>query len=191
MRHAKLLQRFFLISVLTLLVCLHHLQAQPKNAVKINVLSLGVLTFSGYYERALSERWSLQLGFSHTPGVAFPWINATETTYGGIGEVKFYAKKQTMALEGLYVSGFLRYHYWNTTYFYYYNDGYRIRTAYGGGFTVGYQKLLLNKHLSIDLFAGPHLSKNILQTNSEADLTNRRLVNPAGLRVGATIGFAF
>jgi hypothetical protein len=185
---AKLLWKISLISLLALLFP-DSLQAQPKNALKLNMLSVGVLTFSGFYERALSERWSLQMGFSHTPGVEFPWTKTVETTYGGIGEVKFYPEKKTMALEGLYVSGFMRYHYWHKDFYFYH--GYRTRNAYGGGFTIGYQKLFLNKHLAIDVFAGPHLSRNFLQTDSEADRDNKSLVNPAGLRVGTTLGFAF
>ncbi len=172
-------------------------QAQVKNAVKLNVLSIGVSTLSGFYERAVGSHWSLQLGVLYTPQVG---TRLQPVTIGGFGitpEVRFYTQRKKQALEGLYIGSFLRYRHNPLTYRDSFRDPERLsfqKNTIGAGLLVGYQLLVLDKHLSLDFFGGPHLNRHFVQAEDNSQSYNYRnmfYVDPVGFRVGVTIGYAF
>ena len=84
---------------------------QKKNAIKVNIFSPIVRTGSFFYERALNDGASAQLGFFYTG------YKITETKFSGYGitpEFRFYpSKKEDM--KGFYLGPFLRYQSFSLT----------------------------------------------------------------------------
>jgi len=140
-----------------------------KNVFKINLVSVGLLTASGFYERALTPHLSAQMG------IYFTGLKLWEVKYRGFGltpELRYYF--EPTAPRGLYVSGFGRLaHYSVTTQvniteellqdFGINTDNFdvvlsgevRTRfTTYGVGAAFGGQ-VLSKKGFVLDIFAGP------------------------------------
>ena len=100
---------------------------EPKNIVKLNAAALLLKTFSVQYERAMSRKTSLALGFRATPKSGLPfkstfesiidddetWRNVRNLESGGIAvtpEFRYYLGKEQFS--GFYFAPFLRYaHY--------------------------------------------------------------------------------
>lgn len=174
----------------------NQVQAQApvkKNIVKINPLSLGLLTLNGSYERVVSDNASLQLGIFYTG------FSISGTSFSGLGitpEVRIYLSGSKDAPEGLHVSPFLRYQSFSLSSSPI--DGENISadlSSFGGGCLLGYQWLLgRSDRVSLDLFAGPKYSSSKIETQgtaSEEDFEGMGNFGGVGLRGGLTLGIAF
>lgn len=171
-------------------------QAQVrKNVIKVNPLSLGLLTLNGSYERVLTERVSVQLGAFYTG------INLLGTSFRGVGitpEVRIFMSKNTGgAPQGWYVSPFFRYQKFDLSVEEDLTDtraeaGVRTR---GGGVLAGYQWLLGKAdRVSLDLFIGPKYDKGAFTYDENASPDEfSGIENFSGfwIRSGLTLGVAF
>ena len=112
--------------------------AQKKNAIKVNILSPVVRTGSFFYERALSDGASAQLGFFYTG------YKISDTKFSGFGitpEFRYYpAKNEDM--KGFYLAPFLRYQNFKLTQDA--TDSKGTFTSFGGGVLIGGQFLFGN-----------------------------------------------
>jgi hypothetical protein len=160
--------------------------AQSKNAFKASLLSPIVRTGSFFYERAMSEDTSLQLGFFYT-GMSFG-----DTYFRGIGltpEFRFYLSSSP-APNGIFVAPYARYQNFSLS-----NDhvfeGKATYTSIGGGLLVGAQTLLKNV-ITLEGFIGPSYSSGKIKiTSGDEDDFNTGIFDGFGVRFGLTIGVAF
>ena len=169
----------------------------PKNVIKLNVISLAVGTFSGFYERVINEQMSFQLGASYT-NISSDWI--LDVRYKGYAitpEFRYYLSS-TEAPRGFYAAPFVRYRRsdvtGNIT-----RDGQEIPangkiSAYGAGVMIGGQ-WIIGKHFSLDAFVGPSLNARSVKVNTpnvtEKDFPVPNILGLFGLRAGITVGVAF
>lgn len=178
----------------------HAAQAQVRmnarqNVVKVNPLSLGLLTFNASYERVLTERVSLQLG------AFFTGISLQGTSISGLGitpEVRVYMSKSTGgAPEGWYISPFFRYQTLEFSAHDAVTDSKANAeiTAVGGGAVAGYQWLLGKAdRVTLDLFIGPKYDiGNTTYSGNASEENFSGIGNFSGfwIRSGLTLGIAF
>ncbi|MCU0450531.1 MAG: DUF3575 domain-containing protein [Bernardetiaceae bacterium] len=159
-----------------------------KNIFKINMISPLVRTGSVFYERAITERSSAQLGFFYTG------FSIAETRYRGFGitpEYRFYLSQSKSAPQGFFVAPYARYQ--NVELSLTVNEVERARlTGFGGGVVVGGQ-WIFSDIVSLDVFAGPSFTaRNISYEGGaiEQDFNFTGFSN-VGLRFGVTLGLAF
>lgn len=178
---------------------LTHAQGYTRNnVVKINPLSLGLLTLNGSYERIINYNTSLQLGFYYTN------VSIYGTSWEGIGitpEARIYLGKSKpkakMAPEGFYVAPYARLQILSIA-----ADmlepgsqAKAMLSAMSGGAVAGYQ-LLMGKddRYSLELFAGPQFNKAKVVCEGgarEADFGGLSNFSGLSLRSGLTLGVAF
>ena len=211
---ANFLQKIILFSFLlgfgTVIV------AQNKvNTVKINPLSLGVLTLNVQGERQLNDRFSAQMGAflggtslsiyaDELPeGIKYRWWGLTP-------ELRYFISFNRMDVpKGFYVAPFLRFQrvreafkgeaHDPDTKLILAGDVDLRRNSIGGGFMLGYQ-LITARNFVLDLYMGPKYSS----ANSKIEFScstcngNEVLINQPGLhfdgieiRAGLSLGFAF
>ena len=161
-------------------------QTTHKNALKINPISLLVMTGNLSYERALSNNLSVQLGGFYS-GAALE-----EHKYQGFGivpEVRFYLGRQQKPLNGGYIAPFGRYQNLSIS-----NKEIGNKagiTTLGGGAVAGYQRRWESGFI-LNVFAGPSFNKLTFQNdNQEDDFDLKTGMNGFGLRTGITLGFSF
>jgi hypothetical protein len=160
--------------------------AQPKNALKINILSPVLKTFNVSYERVLTESSSAQLGFYVTSA------SAAGLKYSGIGltpEVRFYLSDSD-APEGFYVGPFLRYQSLKLEVK---DTGDKANiSSIGAGVIIGKQ-WLFKERVTFDIFLGPSYSGGTVKatSGSSSDFDVSGGVKGFGLRAGITLGVAF
>jgi hypothetical protein len=184
-----------------------------KNVVKLNPLSLFILTGNGQYERVLHPNLSLSLGAFGT-GARFDLLHLAKVGYSGWGltpELRYYPKG--LAPNGFYVGAYFRAQFYRA----YGSAAVNIRNpstgetiggraeflatvnGLGGGALIGYQ-FIIAKRVSIDLFLG--LGGNSVKTATEItaqssdgsideSLRFRLPLSPVGVRPGLCLGFAF
>lgn len=208
-----------LLSVAVLLCCLlprvHSQSATPLNVLKINPLSLAILTFNAKIERCFSERFSGQLGIylgaprlkyhadSLPRGIQYVMLGITP-------ELRFHPNfNRRSNPKGLFVAAYCKYAYVKEQYpsFAYDPDSLGTITATAQlrrhvaslGFLLGYQFLFKNR-FALDLFIGPQYSasktaRNVACTDCDGD---EQLIGRPGLRfdgieprAGICIGYAF
>lgn len=208
----------------TLLFCLlagTAMQAQGPSAsgdqrfaIKINPLSIFLLTGNVQGEAAITDRMSVQLGAYYT-GLKFG--SSADGASGKIGynlfaltpEVRFYLLKAQSAPRGLYVAPFARFQkgkiFGNASV----DDpdtGAPISaavtarlTTFGGGATIGYQ-LITPGGFVFDAFVGPQFGVAKVDLSAECEgcdgnedipLIGREIGAGPGLRLGIAIGYAF
>lgn len=177
-----------LLAVLFFVAAAHVAMAQPKTAIKINLLSPVARTFNIAFERAVNDNGSFQLGFYYTG------LKVEDVKFSGFGltpEYRFYLS-QTPAPNGFYVAPFLRYTNYNLT-----ADDTTDKatfTSFGGGVVVGRQ-WVFKERVTFDLFIGPkYQSRDLKVTNTSgnADETfDINYLNSFGIRGGITLGIAF
>lgn len=170
-----------------------HAQAPVReNIVKINPLSLFLLTFNGSYERVVSNSASVQLGLFYTG------FSIAGTSFSGLGltpEVRFYLSGSKDAPEGFHVSPFLRYQSYTLSTTVENEKASANISSFGGGVVAGYQWLLgSSDRVSLDLFAGPSYGGSKVTYEGSADEEDFEGVGRfggIGLRAGMTLGVAF
>lgn len=197
------MKRLFTSILLLLLVvsALQSVQAQGytrSNLLKINPLSLGLLTFNGSYERVISYNSSVQLGFYYTNASVFG------TSWEGVGitpETRIYLFKSKpdarMAPEGFYVAPFARLQLLSIASGML-ESGKEARaslSAISGGVTGGYQFLWgKEERFSLDLFIGPQLDNSkVICAGAAREEHFGGLSNFSGfsIRSGIGLGVAF
>ncbi len=193
-----LLLSFFLCAI----SCFQHkVYAQGytrNNLVKINPLSLGLLTINGSYERVISFNTSLQLGLFYTHATVFG------TSWRGIGvtpEARIYLGKgkprAKLTPVGFYIAPFARLQVLaiSAEMPEQENQAKASLSNVSGGATVGYQFLWgRRERFSLDIFVGPSFEKAKVVLEGGAREENfGGLGNFSGLsaRSGLTVGVAF
>jgi hypothetical protein len=189
--------------------------ASPKRfAIKINPLSIFLLTGNVQAEAAISNKVSLQLGFFYTnlkigSNAASADGKVGYNLMGITPELRFYVLNEESAPRGLYVAPFARVRTGNIFANGFVNDPDTGDDLYanleakllaiGGGCTVGYQ-LVTAGGFVFDAFIGPQFSVANLTLSAECAGCNGNEVLPTkigttfggpGLRLGMAIGYAF
>lgn len=156
--------------------------APEKNVLKVNTLSLVIGTGSVFYERAITDMISAQMG------VAYLNYKVSETKFTGMiltPEVKFYIRNN--AIDGFYLSPYLRYNNYE------YKGSEQSKgnyTSFGGGVAFGRQ-WIFKKGFVIDLFFGGHYTDGNVKVTSGSDPVDVTKFEGFKTRVGFAIGFAF
>ncbi len=163
-------------------------QNGKKNIFKVNVISPIVRTGSFFYERAITQKSSVQLG------VLYTGYSIEDTKLRGFGitpEYRFYLSQSKQAPQGFFVAPFLRYENLNLS-----TDNARNEatlSTFGGGVLIGGQWIFSNI-VSLDVFGGPRVnSRNFKASTSgttEDDFTLTGF-GSFGFRFGVTLGIAF
>ncbi len=173
--------------------------AQPKNAIKVNLFSPILKTGSFFYERAISETSSLNLGFLFTA------MKAGDTKFSGFAitpEYRFYLGENG-AMDGFYVAPYARYSSFtlknedsnydfgsgNTTSI---EESKATLTSIGGGLVIGRQ-WIFKERISLDMFIGPSYSSASIKADidSEEGSFDASIWDGFGVRAGLTLGIAF
>lgn len=165
-----------------------HAQEGKSNAFKVNILSPIVKSGSFFYERAVNETSSLQLG------VGFTAYKADMVKISGLfftPEYRFYMSGEVM--NGFYVSPFLRYQNLKIedTESDPANPDKATLTTIGGGLTAGRQ-WMFKDIVTLDVFLGPSYNNGKMKVTSGSDVEEvPGALNGFGLRTGITLGIAF
>jgi hypothetical protein len=161
-------------------------QMGPKNAVKINPLSLLVTTGNVSYERAVSNNKSVQLG------AYYSGIGLGDFKYEGYGitpEFRFYFGSRGTALNGGYIAPFARYQNFSIA-----DKATKDKATFetiGGGAVMGWQKSWQGG-FTLDVFAGPSYSNIKFKDRSqEEDFDVKFGMEGFGLRTGISLGVSF
>jgi hypothetical protein len=169
-----------------------------NNVVKINPLSLGLLTLNASYERVINFNTSLQLGVYYTNvtifGTSWEGVGITPEARVYLGKSKPRAK---LTPEGFYVAPFARLQLLAIT-SELVEPGSEAKASLSnvsGGVVGGYQ-LLWGKYdrYTLDLFIGPSLENaKIVYEGGAQEAYFGGLSNFSGLslRSGLTLGVAF
>jgi hypothetical protein len=157
-----------------------------KNAVKVNPLSLFLLTGNVSYEHATKTNQSFQLG------VFYSGMTMSGLQYAGLGitpEYRFYFAGRREAMNGVYAGPFARFQSFT------FKDKATTNkanyTSFGGGALIGWEKTW-NSGFLLDLFVGPAYNAGKFKNESDAnqfDISSG--INGFGVRTGLTLGFAF
>ena len=159
-------------------------ESGKANAFKANLFSPIFKTGSFFYERAINEKSSAQLGFGFTSA------NISDVKVSGVlitPEYRYYLSKEV--LNGFYVGPYLRYQ--NLTI----KDkddpnSKATLTTYGGGVVVGRQ-WLFSDIVTLDVFLGPNYNSGKVKVKSGSDPDVPGVFEGFGARIGLTLGVAF
>jgi hypothetical protein len=163
-------------------------QTSKKNLIKANLLSPLVLTGSFAYERVLSPKSTLQIGFYYT---GFGIFGTRFRGYGLTPEYRIYLSDNRPAPTGFYVGPYLRYQDLDLSVKDVAAASARL-TSFGGGLVLGGQ-WVFSDVVSLDVFGGTgYNARNVTYANGASegdfDLTGFGRV---GLRLGVMLGIAF
>lgn len=160
-------------------------QDVKKNVIKANLMSPLVRTGSFFYERALNEDMSLQLGFFYSGA------SVAETKFRGFGitpEFRYYLSDSKVAPAGIFVAPYLRYQSFDLSATG--EPGSATYSATGGGLLLGVQRLLKNV-VTIEAFAGPSFSKGKIKlVDTTENNFETGLFDGFSVRFGFTVGLA-
>lgn len=180
-----------------------------KNVIKLNPLSIFVLTGNVQYERAINDKISLQLGgFFGNVGLGFG-VSEGEgdynyTWFGITPEMRYYATHASRsAPAGFYMGPFVRYRQANVDFDVTVSDpntGFETVaaeakvSAISPGVILGYQ-FLLGDVVALDFFLGPmfnigDIDATVKATGESAEYGGIGF-SGLGLRSGFSIGVAF
>jgi hypothetical protein len=183
------MKRIYILFTVLLMSGMASAQDGPKNSLKLNPLSAAFGGVNLSYQRAVSEKSSLQLVTNYSS------FKFTSTSYSGFGltpEYRFQLGKNATALRGIYVGPYARY------------SSYKVEdteleskasmTSIGGGVVFGYQ-YVSRGGFTLDLFIGPGYSSNKFKVesgNEENFNDGFGVANGFGFaRTGITIGYSF
>jgi hypothetical protein len=163
-------------------------QDGKKNIFKVNMISPIVRTGSFFYERAITQKSSLQLGVFYTG------YSIDDTKLRGFGitpEYRFYLSQSKEAPQGFFVAPFVRYESLNLS-----TNSARDEatlSTFGGGVLIGGQWIFSNI-ISLDIFGGPRVNSRSFKASTsgttEDDFTLTGF-GSFGFRFGVTLGIAF
>ena len=182
------MKKIFLVALVILLS--FKMFAQPskdypdsddKFAIKLNPLSLFLLTSNLSFEYKIKNNLSAQLGVGYTG------ITVSSLKYEGIRltpEVRFYTRHR--AISGFYLAPYFRYQRYEITD----NVNNLLYESFGGGLSLGWQKISPSGFI-VDIFVGPSYNSGNF-TVKEGTKTDDNLgfgMSGTGIRAGITIGF--
>jgi hypothetical protein len=158
----------------------------PQQAVKINPLSLFLITGNVAYEHKTADNQSFQIGAFYS-GVSLSGLK-----YSGLGitpEYRFYFAGHKEALNGVYAAPFLRY------------QSFTLKekstldkanySSFGGGALIGWEKASPGGFV-IDLFVGPAYNAGRFKNDADEDEFDiSGGIDGFGVRAGISLGFAF
>ena len=189
-------KRILSLLVVTLLVL--SVQAQKKNAIKINPFSPLLNTFNLQYERVINEKSSFQLGLFYTG------YKTGDVSLSGIGitpEYRMYLSNDKEAPAGFFIAPFVRYE--NYTVKADVTDEIDMTTVEGKasltnirpGLLIGHQWLFSDK-VTFEMFFGPTYSISSIKVKTDAgdegDFSDAEdLFDGFGVRAGFSLGIAF
>lgn len=158
-----------------------------NNAIKLNPLSLALMTGNVSYERAVGANQSIQVG------VFYSGVSLSGLKYSGLGvtpEYRIYFAGKKEALNGVYVAPYARYQ--NFSLKEKETEDKATFSSVGGGAVIGWQKMWPSG-FTLDLFAGPGYNSGKVKadSNSEDEFDIKAGINGFGFRTGLTIGFGF
>lgn len=158
-----------------------------NNAIKLNPLSLALMTGNVSYERAVGANQSIQVG------VFYSGVSLSGLKYSGLGvtpEYRIYFAGKKEALNGVYVAPYARYQ--NFSLKEKETEDKATFSSIGGGAVIGWQKMWPSG-FTLDLFAGPGYNSGKVKTdsNSEDEFDIKAGISGFGFRTGLTIGFGF
>lgn len=171
-------------------------QEEKSNVVKLSLSNLALVTPTLFYERAIAEKSSLQLGAFYTGA------SAGETKFTGwavMPEYRFYPGSKG-APQGFFVAPFFKYQSYSLS-----SDVTDASTTYtakaslnglGGGLVIGGQ-WLLGGVVALDTYIGPSINKWGVSyednaTEEDFDFSIFKSDGVAvGVRFGVSLGFAF
>jgi hypothetical protein len=155
-----------------------------NNVLKLNTLSLFVLTPSIFYEHKISDMTSAQVG------VGYLGYRVSDVRFTGLfltPEFRIYPKKN--AIDGFYIAPYFRYmnlSVKSTT-----ENSNASLSVLGGGLLFGRQ-WITKSGFNLDLFFGGHYGSGSAKTSSEdTSWYDSDLFSGFRTRVGFAIGFAF
>ncbi len=159
--------------------------ATEKNVLKLNTLSLFVLTPSIFYERKISDMTSGQVG------VGYMGYKVGDVKFTGLfltPEFRIYPKKN--AIDGFYIAPYFR--YMNLTVKSTSANSSATLSVMGGGLLLGRQ-WITKSGFNMDLFFGGHYGSGSAKTTSGGTTSwfNNDLFSGFRTRVGFALGFAF
>ncbi|MFD2513956.1 DUF3575 domain-containing protein [Pontibacter locisalis] len=192
------MKKVFVVALVLLAMAMGAAQAQ-NSVFKINVLSPVVRTGSVFYEQAISQDKSLQLGLFYTG------FRVDETKFRGYGitpEYRQYLSTGKTAPEGFYVAPFLRFQSLNLEVDE--SDWYDEETGeyqdikakaslntVGGGLLIGRQWIFKERFV-LDTFFGPSYNAGSVKVESgEEDMFNAEALAGFGIRTGVSFGIRF
>ncbi len=178
------MKKALLLIVVGFVWCSFSAQAQ-SNVFKINIISPVFKTASVFYERAINEESSFQLGFFYTG------YSGDNTKFNGFGitpEYRFYLS-ESAAPAGVYVAPFVRYQNFDL------EDEVTLDEAtfssFGGGLLIGRQ-WIFKERVALDIFIGPsYVSGDVKVTEGSEGSFDVDAFDGFGLRTGVTLGLAF
>jgi hypothetical protein len=177
--------RFFLVLVVLFSVAIvANAQQAKQNVFKASLMSPLVRTGSFFYERALDENKSAQLGFFYSG------LSVGETKFRGFGitpEFRLYLSEKRQAPAGIFVAPYLRYQNFDLS-----DTGDIASATYsslGGGLLIGSQRVLSNI-ISLEAFIGPSYSSGNVKVVSGNANFDTGYFDGFGVRFGVTIGLA-
>jgi hypothetical protein len=164
----------------------HAQDGAPQQAVKINPLSLFLITGNVAYEHKTADNQSFQVG------VFYSGVSLSGLKYSGLGitpEYRFYFAGHKEALNGVYAAPFLRY------------QSFTLKdkassdkanySSFGGGALIGWEKAS-HSGFVIDLFAGPAINAGKFKNDADEDEFDVSSgIDGFGIRAGISLGFAF
>lgn len=182
-----------IISLFSINVCM-----AQKNVLKMNPLSLAILTGNVQFEHAVNQKMSLQLGgFYGNFTLRDGGENIRYQGWGLTPEVRFYVTNSVMdAPEGYFVGMYFRYRNFDLGATVFDENGTLVNgdvqiDSYGFGPVTGYQ-FIFGDVFSLEFFGG--FSYNFLTFEGEVDrVGDIRFFNGSGIgiRLGMALGIAF
>jgi len=179
------MKKIFILAAIVFAATSVNAQSEPKNALKMNPVSILLKTGNISYERAIAPNQSAQLG------VFYSGLGLGDFRYEGFGitpEYRFYIGGAKQALNGGYVAPFTRYQQFTIQDKSVSSKG-KFETI-GGGIVLGWEKAYKSGFV-LDLFAGPAYNSIKFKSGNEADFDIKGGIKGFGLRTGITLGFSF
>lgn len=174
-------------------------QDGKKNVIKTNILSPIVGSYNFFYERAIGEKTSIQLGFGFT---SLEILGTKLSGFRITPEFRYYPSSNKQAPKGFYIAPFGNYQSLSLTTSASVAgvasaEGKATLTTIGGGLDIGYQ-WLFGDVVSLDLFLGPSVNSGSVKveaSSSASGFTESNFstgsANGFGLRFGLSLGIAF
>ncbi len=165
----------------------------PRHAVKVNLFSFLVSTFSGFYEHAFNDATSVQMGFYYTG------FKVGETKWRGFGitpEFRYYPNEEAPA--GFFLAPYIRYQSMTLSVPTVDANGNEVDaegtfSSFGGGLLIGRQ-WVFNDIITLESFIGPNYSAGSINVDTdsvEEDVFETGVFDGFGVRIGMSLGVAF
>jgi hypothetical protein len=177
----KVLALLFAVLFITFSV---NAQDTKKNVIKASLLSPIVRTGSFFYERALNEDMSFQMGFFYS-GISFE-----DTRYRGFGitpEFRYYLSDKP-APAGIFIAPYARYQ--NLSLSSGLSTADATYSGLGGGLLIGAQRILKNT-ITMEAFIGPSYFNGKVKVSDGGENTfETGIFDGFKARFGFTLGLA-